>query len=946
MAKKTGGDILIETIMDWGVDVIFGLPGDGINGIMEALRTRQDKIRFVQVRHEEAAAFMACAYAKYTGRLGACLATSGPGGVHLLNGLYDAKMDGQPVLAISGHHYHDLIDTHAQQDVDLDRVFTDVAVYSTRVMGPEHVRNVTSLACRQALSRRGVAHINFPVDFQSMTHQERSERNLPKHTSDVPAFKAGEPCKEDLNRAAEILNAGKKIVILAGRGALGATVELEQLAETLGAPIIKPLLGKASVPDDSPYTTGGIGLLGTKPSQEAIEACDTLCMVGTSFPYMEFLPKPGSAKGVQIDIDAVRIGLRYPVEVGLVGDSRRTLRALLPMLQRKDDRSFLEKAQKGMKEWNETMHERATRMDAPMKPQVVAHELGKRLPDNAIVSCDSGTIATWWARHIPVKRGQMHSISGTLATMACGLPYTIAAQVAYPDRPCIGFVGDGGFSMLMAEFVTAVKYKLPIKIVIIKNNSLGQIKWEQMVFLGNPEFGVDLQPIDFAAFARACGGTGFTIDDPKMCGQVLEQALATEGPVLVEAVVDPYEPPMPPKATLKQGYELAKSLARGEPDRGRIIATIVEDKVKEMIYAMVRIEKTEVSAYSIPTDSPESDGTFEWDKTTLVLVEISAGGQRGLGFTYADTAAAELIRGLLARIIHQRDAMANSATWIAMLQAIRNLGRPGISSMAIAAVDIALWDLKAKLLGVPLVILLGAARERVAVYGSGGFTSYSIRQLQEQLAGWAESGIQRVKMKIGREPDKDVARVQAARQAIGPDIQLFVDANGAYNRKQALAQAERFAEVGVTWFEEPVSSDDLTGLRLLRDRAPAGMDIAAGEYGYDLFYFLRMLEAGAVDTLQADATRCAGITGFLQVGAVCGAFGLPLSAHTAPAIHLHPCCALGRVCHVEYFHDHARIEQMLFDGAPVPIHGEISPDPVAPGLGLEFKRADAAPFLV
>lgn len=580
---KTGGDILIETLQGWGVDVIFGLPGDGINGIMEALRVRQDKIRFVQVRHEEAAAFMACAYAKYTGRLGVCLATSGPGGIHLLNGLYDAKMDGQPVLAVTGHHFHDLIDTHSQQDVNLDQVFKDVAVYSTRVMGPEHVRNVADLACRQALARRGVAHLNFPVDFQSQTHEERSERNLPNHTSEVPAFKAGLPAPDDLRRAAEILNKGKKIAILAGRGALGATDELEKLADVLGAPIIKPLLGKACVPDDSPYTTGGIGLLGTKPSQEALENCDTLFMIGTSFPYIEFYPKPGAARGIQLDVDAVRIGLRYPVEVGLVGDSRRGLEALLPLLQKKKDRGFLETAQGGMKQWRELMAERASRMDTPMKPQLVAHELGQRLPDNAIVSCDSGTISTWWARHIPVKRGQMHSVSGTLASMACGLPYAIAAQVAYPDRPCIGFVGDGGFSMLMAEFATAVKHKLPIKVVVIKNNTLGQIKWEQMVFLGNPEFACDLQPIDFAGFARVCGGTGFTIEDPKECGKVLDEALAVKGPVIVEAVVDPFEPPMPPKATLKQGYGLAKSLMRGEPDGGKIMATILEDKIKEMV---------------------------------------------------------------------------------------------------------------------------------------------------------------------------------------------------------------------------------------------------------------------------------------------------------------------------------------------------------------------------
>lgn len=580
---QTAGDILVETLTDWGVGVVFGLPGDGINGILEALRKREQEIRFIQVRHEESAAFMACAYAKYTGKLGVCLATSGPGGIHLLNGLYDAKMDGQPVLAITGHHFHDLIDTYAQQDIALDRLFADVSVYSTRVMGPEHVRNVADLACRLALSRRGVAHINFPVDYQSQTPARRSERNIPRHTSDVPAASAGLPSESDLKRAADILNEGRKVAILAGRGALRATEELEQLAETLAGPIIKPLLGKASVPDDSPYTTGGIGLLGTKPSQEALEECDTLLMIGTSFPYIEFLPKPGAARGVQLDLDPGRIGLRFPVDVGLVGDSRRVIQALLPRLQRKADRGFLEKAQAEMEKWTALMRERATRTDMPMKPQVVAHELGIRLPDNAIVSCDSGTIATWWARHIPVKRGQMHSISGTLATMACGMPYSIGAQIAFPDRPCIAFVGDGGFSMLMAELVTAVKYKLPIKVFIIKNNTLGQIKWEQMVFLGNPEYGCDLHPIDFAAFARACGATGLTVDDPGRCGAVVEQALSTEGPVVVEAVVDPFEPPMPPKTTVKQALELGKSLARGQPAAGKIISTILEDKIKEMV---------------------------------------------------------------------------------------------------------------------------------------------------------------------------------------------------------------------------------------------------------------------------------------------------------------------------------------------------------------------------
>lgn len=581
----TGGDVLVQVLLNWGVEYIFGLPGDGINGIMESLRQQADKIKFVQVRHEEAAAFMACGYAKYTGKLGVCLATSGPGGIHLMNGLYDAKFDGAPVLAITGHHYHDLIDTHAQQDIDLDRVFMDVAEYSARVMGPEHVENVTNLACRVALARRGVAHVNFPVDIQSMSVSKghRSERNLPHHESSVYARKAGLPTDEDMKKAAQILNEGEKVVILAGRGALDATDELVALAEKLGAPIIKALLGKGCVPDDSPYTTGGIGLLGTKPSHEAIKNCDTLLMVGTSFPYIEFLPKPGDARGVQIDIDPARIGLRFPVEVGLVGDCRATLQEVLPLLERKEERKFLEKAQEGMKEWWELMKERGTRQDKPMKPQVVAWELGKRLRDDAIVSCDSGTIATWFARQIPVKRGQMYSLSGTLASMANGLPYAIASQIAYPDRQCVAFVGDGGFSMLMAEFVTAVKYKLPIRVVIIKNNSLGQIKWEQMVMLGNPEFGCELEPIDFAAFARACGGVGFTVDDPAQMGTVLDQALAINGPVIIEAVVDPYEPPMPAEIEAKQALKFAESLAKGQPNRMKIATTIMEDKVKELI---------------------------------------------------------------------------------------------------------------------------------------------------------------------------------------------------------------------------------------------------------------------------------------------------------------------------------------------------------------------------
>jgi len=348
-----------------------------------------------------------------------------------------------------------------------------------------------------------------------------------------------------------------------------------------------------------------------------------------------------------------------------------------------------------------------------------------------------------------------------------------------------------------------------------------------------------------------------------------------------------------------------------------------------------------VSAFKIPTDSPESDGTLEWDATTLVLVEAQAAGKTGIGYSYADSATATLIHDKLLDVVRGRDAMAVPAHWMSMVRAIRNLGRPGIASMAIAAVDTALWDLKARLLEVPLVMLWGAARAEVPIYGSGGFTSYSIEKLQQQLGGWSEAGITRVKMKVGRHPDRDVERVRAAREAIGAHTQLFVDANGAYERKQALAQMRRFAESDVSWFEEPVSSDDLAGLRLLRDRAPPGMDITAGEYGYDLPYFSRMLHAGAVDVLQADATRCAGFTGFVQVDALCASQCLPLSSHCAPILHLHVCCASPSVVHMEYFHDHVRIAHLLFDGVPAPVRGHLHPDLSRPGLGLEFKHADA-----
>ena len=550
---------------------------------MEALRQARGRIRFVHVRHEEAAAFMACGYAKFTGRLGVCLATSGPGAIHLLNGLYDARLDGAPVLAVTGMTYHDLIGTHYQQDVNTDYLFQDVAVFNQRVMGAAHVESLVDLAARTALVRRGVAHIAFPVDIQEQPagKSKPSKKNVPGHSGDAYQPPSRVPVRTELEQAAATLRGKRRVVILAGAGARGCRAELEQAAELLGAPIVKPILGKDVVPDDSPFTTGGIGLLGTRPSSEAMKSCDALLMVGTSFPYLEYLPEPGQAVAIQIDADPARIGLRYPVAVGLAGDAGPTLRELLPLLERNPDRAFLEQAQAGTAEWWQLMEMRSSRQEVPMKPQVVAWELGKLLADDAVIAADSGTITTWAARQIKVRERQRFSLSGNLASMANGLPYAIAAQVAYPDRQCVAFVGDGGFEMLMAEFATCVQHRLPVKVIVIKNNTLGQIKWEQMVFLGNPEYGCDMTPIDFVRFAEACGGTGFRIEEPASCAEQLGRALSTAGPVLVEAVVDPNEPPMPPTVQPDQVKRMAESLVSGQPGRERIGLTLFRNVVGE-----------------------------------------------------------------------------------------------------------------------------------------------------------------------------------------------------------------------------------------------------------------------------------------------------------------------------------------------------------------------------
>jgi pyruvate dehydrogenase (quinone)/pyruvate oxidase len=587
-------DIVAEALIDWNVNVIFGLPGDGINGFIEALRQRQGKIRFILVRHEESAAFMACAYAKYTNKLGACVATSGPGAIHLLNGLYDAKADSTPVIAITGSTYSDLMGSSYQQDVNLLQLFSDVAVYNNMINEPEHAEMAVDLACRSALGRRGVSHLTIPIDVQEKRlHGKYSRHKVPGHTSDIFTYETI-PNYELLKNAAEILNTGNKVVILVGQGALSASDEVTAVCQRLGAPVIKALLGKAVVPDDNPHSLGGLGLLGTEPATDAMSEADTLLMVGTSFPYIDYLPKPGQAKGIQIDIIPEKIGLRYPVDIALVGDAKLTLCALLPLLHEKQKSlDFLRSKQHSMKNWNGLLKEQSSRTDTPIKPQVIAAAVSEELEENAIISVDSGTITSWAARYIEIKKGMKFSLSGSLASMACGLPYAIAAQAAFPERQSVAFVGDGGFTMLMGEFATAVQYNLPIKVIVIKNNTLGMIRWEQMAFLGNPEYGVEFTPIDFAAFAQACGGKGYSIRDPAEVKIVMREAMSQRKPTIVEAYVDPFDPPMPPKVEVEFIRKLAESFAKGQPYATRIGLTLYRNQVHEKLRGLHHHELSE-----------------------------------------------------------------------------------------------------------------------------------------------------------------------------------------------------------------------------------------------------------------------------------------------------------------------------------------------------------------
>jgi pyruvate dehydrogenase (quinone) len=541
-------DIIVETLIAWGATHAFGIVGDGINSIIEALRKREYRIRYIGVRHEEAAAFMASGFAKHTGRLGVCVGTTGPGAVHLLNGLYDAYMDGAPVVALTGMTFHDLIGTRYQQGIDTTKLMQEVALYNVEVTGPEHAIVVANRACRVALGDRGVAHLTVSKDTQMMklSADKRSMGNPGARSSSSWSTVATQPPQDQLRAAAEVLNSGRKVAILVGQGALNARSEVTQLADQLGAPVAKALLGKAVLPDDSPFTTGGIGHLGTAPSSWSMKNCDTVLILGSTMPWFEYYPKPGQARGVQVDIKSDRIGLRYPVEVGLVGDVKASLEALIPLVARQADRSFLQEAQRRMADWNRLLAEVEATPRSPLRPQMVMKALSDLMADDAIISLDCGANTHFAARHLMLRPNQRLTGTGMMASMAPGLPFAIAAQLAFPSRQSVAVAGDGGFAMLMAEMTTAVAYNLPVKIVVLKNNSLAEVKFEQ-IGLGNPSYGCDLAPIDFVAFARACGADGFRCEQPDEVRPAIEAALKSPRPAIVEATVDPEEKPTDPE---------------------------------------------------------------------------------------------------------------------------------------------------------------------------------------------------------------------------------------------------------------------------------------------------------------------------------------------------------------------------------------------------------------
>ncbi|MDY7087651.1 MAG: thiamine pyrophosphate-binding protein [Actinomycetota bacterium] len=580
------GESLAKRLIAWGVDTVFGLPGDGINGLMEGFRRHRDQVKFVLVHHEEAAAFMATGYAKATGKLGVCAATSGPGAIHLLNGLYDAKLDHVPVLAITGMQETSLLGSRYQQEVHLDRLYSDVAEYNLMITNPQQMPGVVDLAIRNALIKRTVSHLTFPNDIQVAAVDEDPYRHPAPGSKPVslPNLDRAQlaPGEQELRAAAEVINAASKPAILVGAGALHARDEVIAIAEKLGAPVVKTLPGKAVVPDDHPVTTGGLGLLGTKPSEEAMEECDTLLMVGTSFPYGKYLPEPGKVRVVQIDSDATLIGLRLPVEAPITADAKKGLQGLLPLLNGGDG-SFLAKYRKEMDSWRSDMKSLQDEGRDPIAPQYVVGVLDELASDDAIMTCDSGTIATWSARHWTIRNDRQYFLSGNLATMAPGLPYAIGIQHAYPGRQVIAYVGDGGFAMLMADFLTAVRHELPVKVIINNNNSYGQILWEQII-LGYPEYAVRHQEpeADFSTWARGCGAYGVKVSKPGDVRSAIADALAHDGPALVDIDVNPNEPPMPGKVKYDQAKHFTEAFLRGQPHKVATVATVVRDKINEL----------------------------------------------------------------------------------------------------------------------------------------------------------------------------------------------------------------------------------------------------------------------------------------------------------------------------------------------------------------------------
>ncbi len=586
-------DQMLERLQSWGVKRIYGYPGDGINGIMGALDRAAGEIEFVQARHEEMAAFMASAHAKFSGEVGVCLATSGPGAIHLLNGLYDAKLDHQPVVAIVGQQARLALGGNYQQEVDLGALFKDVAhEYVHMATAPGQMRHLVDRAVRIAAAERTVTCLIVPNDLQEEPAEEQQPR---EHGTVHSGLHLGTPRvippDDELRRAAEVLNSGERVAMLVGAGALGAAPEVTEVADVLGAGVAKALLGKATLPDDAPWVTGSIGLLGTRPSWDLMTGCDTLLMVGSSFPYSEFLPEEGQARGVQIDIDGRMIGIRYPMEVNLVGDSAEALRALLPLLERKGDRSWREQIESGVGQWWRLIEERAMQDADPLNPQRVFWELSSRLPDGAIISSDSGSSANWFARDVKLREGMMASLSGTLATMGPGVPYAIAAKFTHPGRPAIALVGDGAMQMNgNAELLTVAKYwqrwSDPRLIVLVLNNrDLNQVTWEQRAMEGNPKYEGSQQIPDFhyAEYAELIGLRGIRVDAPDDVGPAWERALAADRPVVLEAVTDPEVPPLPPHITLEQARAFASALAKGDPNSGRIIRQSMKQKLEEFL---------------------------------------------------------------------------------------------------------------------------------------------------------------------------------------------------------------------------------------------------------------------------------------------------------------------------------------------------------------------------